>query len=737
MDDSIICCICSWAGVSVDQLESHLAIRHFNSDPYQCEQCLLNDSLSKFPTEAAVKRHMTEKHGTQKFWFRVWSSPEIDQDRIEIRKCIEASLNRSDYMKPPRMLMTDPTLIASHSGPIQLPEPVAESRRPSDNTSVCSSTASRRGTPSVCSTHFDAEELSKAGHNIFPRLVTVVEGQNSRTISHGRVIKQEMMSFCAGLSEATGLHGYDGILTNNQDDSSESNTSQYNETPNPHYKSKSLRFFAPNEDNEPAGFFDRHTQMHPVAEISGNDEPIDVEGDNELQNNDTNMEDDTESQHISVANSRRAEAHTYRNGMEQTMEESEIEVANENVGFRRPCSKAFSLQPRASQVSVTGLKTALITSMDNTTINQIEKTLSKAESSNSREGLSKQALPRKTIPCSGCCIPVWNDKNSMLRHINKRHLKLRQFTCTQCDKTFDSSKSASAHVRLGHGGNTLTDYMTDHTSENEPLLEQYLEKLFPGRVIVNEAENSFADDGPSHSRRGSIKQAIRKKKIQCFGCCINVSNDRSSMLCHINKRHLKLPLFTCTECDESFHSTKFSALAHVRKAHGGNVSTLTDHRTANEPILVQYMEKFFQTSTVQSHEKKSSTQQSVASAECREQTLKETSKRKSPRKSILRTKSARSQARGKLQCAECNMWLQKSEYNLKFHINSKHLRLPLYKCRECDHEFYSSLESVRVHTKRHHQGGNNLIDASNHGSNWRKLDSLMKDFFPTFCRKIS
>lgn len=134
----------------------------------------------------------------------MWSSPEIDQDRIEIRKCIEASLNRSDYMKPLRMLTTDPALTASHSGSIQLPEPGAESRRPSDNTSVCSSTASRRGTPSTCSTHFDAEEFSKAGRNIFPRLVTVVEGQTNRTFSHGRAIKQEMMSFCAGLSEASG-----------------------------------------------------------------------------------------------------------------------------------------------------------------------------------------------------------------------------------------------------------------------------------------------------------------------------------------------------------------------------------------------------------------------------------------------------------------------------------------------------------------------------------------------------
>lgn len=39
------------------------------------------------------------------------------------------------------------------------------------------------------------------------------------------------------------------------------------------------------------------------------------------------------------------------------MEESEIEVANENVIFRRPCSKAFTLQPRTSQASVTVLKT--------------------------------------------------------------------------------------------------------------------------------------------------------------------------------------------------------------------------------------------------------------------------------------------------------------------------------------------------------------------------------------------
>ncbi|KAI1709624.1 hypothetical protein Ddc_13804 [Ditylenchus destructor] len=91
----ITCCLCSKISTSVDQLESHLALKHFNSTPYQCEVCLNNDQPSSFPTEASIRDHIAREHGTPKFWYRVWCSPEIDQERAEIRKCIDKSVETS------------------------------------------------------------------------------------------------------------------------------------------------------------------------------------------------------------------------------------------------------------------------------------------------------------------------------------------------------------------------------------------------------------------------------------------------------------------------------------------------------------------------------------------------------------------------------------------------------------------------------------------------------------------
>uniref|UniRef100_A0A915EG74 Solute carrier family 40 member n=1 Tax=Ditylenchus dipsaci TaxID=166011 RepID=A0A915EG74_9BILA len=89
----------------IDSLETHLAVDHFNSDPFQCERCCTSGRPSKFPTESAVKRHYIEDHRLEKFFFRTWVTREIEANRIAIRKCldkcIQAALGHRNHAKPP------------------------------------------------------------------------------------------------------------------------------------------------------------------------------------------------------------------------------------------------------------------------------------------------------------------------------------------------------------------------------------------------------------------------------------------------------------------------------------------------------------------------------------------------------------------------------------------------------------------------------------------------------------
>ncbi|KAI1698486.1 hypothetical protein Ddc_19089 [Ditylenchus destructor] len=92
--ENVICCLCA-ISVKADQLESHLGLIHFNCDPYQCEPCFNEDLPSKFPTEIAIKQHMKEKHQVGKFWYRTWSSADIDQDKANINACLLQSIQNT------------------------------------------------------------------------------------------------------------------------------------------------------------------------------------------------------------------------------------------------------------------------------------------------------------------------------------------------------------------------------------------------------------------------------------------------------------------------------------------------------------------------------------------------------------------------------------------------------------------------------------------------------------------
>ncbi|KAI1712306.1 BED zinc finger domain-containing protein [Ditylenchus destructor] len=107
--ENIICCICS-ASVKYVDLESHLAVLHFNSDPYQCDyDC--NNPPSRFPTEAAIKEHMRVEHGTSDFSYRVWSNPEIDRAKENISNCVTQSVQNTLRFPETRVVsgMTLPT----------------------------------------------------------------------------------------------------------------------------------------------------------------------------------------------------------------------------------------------------------------------------------------------------------------------------------------------------------------------------------------------------------------------------------------------------------------------------------------------------------------------------------------------------------------------------------------------------------------------------------------------------
>ncbi|KAI1718492.1 endonuclease/Exonuclease/phosphatase family domain-containing protein [Ditylenchus destructor] len=97
----ITCCLCENATDSVEELIEHLSAHHIQSEcAFQCEQCDSDNNLGKFTSKLELKKHMDELHGTQKFWYRSWYSPETEESEEKIRQFIGKSIQLSEHRIP-------------------------------------------------------------------------------------------------------------------------------------------------------------------------------------------------------------------------------------------------------------------------------------------------------------------------------------------------------------------------------------------------------------------------------------------------------------------------------------------------------------------------------------------------------------------------------------------------------------------------------------------------------------
>uniref|UniRef100_A0A915CTE8 C2H2-type domain-containing protein n=1 Tax=Ditylenchus dipsaci TaxID=166011 RepID=A0A915CTE8_9BILA len=90
MDSPLCCQLCEWQCREVDDLEDHLCSHHFKYHPLLCDECQGRNVY--FATHAAVKRHYAQHHNKTKFYYHTKVSPEIEEDRLEVRRFLAKSI---------------------------------------------------------------------------------------------------------------------------------------------------------------------------------------------------------------------------------------------------------------------------------------------------------------------------------------------------------------------------------------------------------------------------------------------------------------------------------------------------------------------------------------------------------------------------------------------------------------------------------------------------------------------
>ncbi|KAL3115797.1 hypothetical protein niasHT_007802 [Heterodera trifolii] len=88
---------------------------------------------------------------------------------------------------------------------------------------------------------------------------------------------------------------------------------------------------------------------------------------------------------------------------------------------------------------------------------------------------------------------------------------------------------------------------------------------------------------------GSAKQ---KLPLQCHVCKAMVVNRSTSLMYHVNVKHLKLPIFKCKQCGEEFLWNRPAANRHAKR-HGGDESLIENNTERIFPILNRHRREYF------------------------------------------------------------------------------------------------------------------------------------------------
>ncbi|KAI1707744.1 hypothetical protein DdX_12299 [Ditylenchus destructor] len=416
----VTCCLCSKISSSVTQLESHLALKHFNSNPYQCEVCLNSDQPSTFPTEDSIRDHIAREHGAPKFCYRVWGSAEIDRERAEIRKCIDKSVETSmtrtqSPSVPAAFICESPFISHTNTTPTFLEHITENIRDDSPRSSLMNGHEE----------HLPAVTESDRSANIAD-LIGALKAEPDVPMGQ---IKREPKSF---VSEQENM----GTFDEKRDELDERRTSWP-----PSRTPKSSR---------------SSNLMHWLSHGSS------------IANQSGSVEKTAKKKAAKKKTAKKTAANkSFTDQSKKTVKNHGSPTANQSGAVEKTAKKKTTKKKIAKK----NLPDQSMKTVQNISHKKSERRRI------SHQWLQKQRMSQK-MKCSECEVTVGNHVTIMKRHLNTKHVKLPMHTCKVCDKVFYAGEIHVAlnHVRRHHKGDL--ENVIDQKAENWAALNDHLAEYF-------------------------------------------------------------------------------------------------------------------------------------------------------------------------------------------------------------------------------------------------------------------
>ncbi|KAI1711631.1 hypothetical protein DdX_10093 [Ditylenchus destructor] len=702
--ENIVCCICS-ASVKFADLESHLAVLHFNSDPYQCDQCDNNcdNSPSRFPTEAAIKEHMREKHKNRDFSYRVWSNPEIDRARENISNCMAQSMQnalkcaRTSAM-PNTTVSAQPVAVILNGKPtiVQLPTTYEM--------------------PQSCNAVVQTPISAPPPEIVKPKLVSITRAGNTRTYqldAAGQISKINNAIVPTPISAPPSESAKRKMISVTGED----NTATY-------------KFHETAQSSAIA-----HTPVPAPANVSANQKVMNAAVTNGAANETTELTPELRNalENLSKRKSQR------RAKRKKAWDDSSDEILKSLFSRNRkqlPTSNAESTDTvldtteQISQSSNTSVQTPISVPPSETVWPKLV-TVTGAPMNE-----EPQLTPSKTSE---------NHPSNNAEPKSKPNSKIEVIKIESDDEL--DVKPDLRRSEFSQDDSEPMDRLLENTEQfSRYALRPRVRGIANKRCKEGEEDERKSDDLQKGKRKLTQKKMIRPSEdnlVQCASCYALVKNWLWNKKMHINEMHLKRPTYMCHICSQKFyHNSSCEVEEHLLQVHGVSEKDteryILDQSISQWKRLNQRVREFFPITPGNKPKQSVTTERRVIEAElpsAAENQTRSSESTSSESEAESSESEAQSNEPNELECQACHQWLPKKLEVIKTHINGVHLHFPVYTCTKCKSDC-SSYIMARQHVTLMHPGlvfrRTMIKDHKDRDWHWYKLDDHITEFFPTF-----
>ena len=189
--------------------------------------------------------------------------------------------------------------------------------------------------------------------------------------------------------------------------------------------------------------------------------------------------------------------------------------------------------------------------------------------------LKKQIIKNKHLPKNDLVLkPNKNGKSlcsicnkvlhsSIKKHINMVHLKIKPFSCPDCDAKFSTqfhlNRHLISHKKLNSKSLDSTSLKLEKGEINEEILENF--SINENHNVGTELESNIKcnkDEIEQLNRENAVNTNIIEAQIDNFddrlvcSICSKVFKSKQNVKSHINEVHLKIKPYPCPECNRHF-----------------------------------------------------------------------------------------------------------------------------------------------------------------------------------------